>query len=290
MDIFEISKKVKLIEIKTRRLSNQIFAGQYQSAFKGMGMTFSEVREYQYGDDMRSIDWNVTARFNHPYVKVFEEERELITMLLIDVSASNEFGSVAKSKKEMLTELAGILSFSALKNNDKVGVIFFSDHVEKFIPPKKGQKHILRIIRDLLTYEPKGKGTSVNAALEYLNRVSNRRSIVFLISDFMDTGYDKAFGISARKHDMLALRVIDPFESELPDAGLMMVSDPESGKVRIINTTRKNRKMYQSWWQSHKAYLDNVSMRFSVDVVNLKTDRDYIPPLVAVFKKREKRV
>jgi uncharacterized protein (DUF58 family) len=289
MEIFEISKKVKLIEIKTRRLSNQIFAGQYQSAFKGMGMTFSEVREYQYGDDMRSIDWNVTARFNHPYVKIFEEERELITMLLIDVSASNAFGSMAKSKIELLTELAGILSFAALKNNDKVGVIFFSDHVEKFIPPKKGQKHILRIIRDLLTYEPKGKGTSINSALEYLNKVSNRRSIVFLISDFMDTGYDKAFGISARKHDLLALRVMDPFEMELPDAGLMMMSDPETGKVRIINTKRKNRKLYQSWWNSHKAYLDNLSMRFSVDVVNLKTDRDYIPPLVSLFKKREKR-
>lgn len=290
MDVYEISKKVKHIEIKTRRLSNQIFAGQYQSAFKGMGMTFSEVREYQYGDDMRSIDWNVTARFNHPYVKVFEEERELITMLMIDVSASHAFGSIAKSKKELITELAGILSFAALKNNDKVGVIFFSDHVEKFIPPKKGQKHILRIIRDLITYEPTGKGTSINAAFEYLNRVSNRRSIVFVISDFMDTGYDKAFGISARKHDLLALRIIDPLEAELPDVGLMMVSDPETDVVRIINTNKKNRKIYQSWWNSHKAYLDNLSMRFSVDVVNLKTNSDYIPPLVELFKKREKRL
>ncbi len=290
MDIFEISKKVKLIEIKTRRLSNQIFAGQYQSAFKGMGMTFSEVREYQFGDDMRNIDWNVTARFNHPFVKVFEEERELTTMLLIDVSASNSFGSSAKSKRELLTELAGILSFSALKNNDKVGVIFFSDHVEKFIPPKKGQKHILRIIRDLLTYEPKGKGTSINSALEYLNRVSNRKSIVFLLSDFMDINYEKAFGISARKHDLLALRIIDPFEAQMPNAGLMMMSDPETGKVRVINSNKKNRKIYQSWWQSHKAYLDNIAMRFSVDVVNLSTDKDYIPPLVTLFKKREKRI
>ena len=290
MELFEISKKVKLIEIKTRRLSDQTFAGQYQSAFKGMGMTFSEVRGYQYGDDIRSIDWNVTARFNQAYVKVFEEERELTTMLLVDVSLSNALGSLWKTKMELLTELAGILSFAALKNNDKVGVIFFSDHIEKFIPPKKGQKHILRIIRDLLTYKPKGKGTSLNIALEYLNKVTKRRAIVFVISDFIDTSYDKALGITSRKHDLIALRVMDPLESYLPKLGLLMLNDPETGQMRLLSTNRKNRELYNSWWNAHKAYLDNIAKRFSVDVVNLMTNKDYIPPLVALFKKRGKRV
>lgn len=290
MELFELSKKVKLIEIKTRRLSDQTFAGQYQSAFKGMGMTFSEVRGYQYGDDIRSIDWNVTARFNQAYVKVFEEERELTTMLLVDVSSSNSLGSLWKTKMELLTELAGILSFAALKNNDKVGVIFFSDHVEKFIPPKKGQKHILRIIRDLLTYESKGKGTSLNIALEFLNKVIKRRAIVFVISDFLDTSYEKALGITSRKHDLIALRVMDPLECYLPKLGLIMLRDPETGQMRLLSTKRKNRELYNSWWNAHQAFLDNIAKRFSVDVVNLMTNKDYIPPLVALFKKRGKRV
>lgn len=290
MNTSEIAKKVKYIEIKTRRLSDQIFAGQYQSAFKGSGMTFSEVREYQYGDDIRSIDWNVTARFGHPYVKIFEEERELTTILLIDVSASNSFGSSYKSKIDLVTEIAGVLSFAALKNNDKVGVIFFSDKVEKFIPPQKGQKHILRIIRDLLTFKPTGKGTSVNTALEYLNGVLRRRSIVFAISDFIDTGFDKSLGITAKKHDLIALRVIDPFESSLPDLGLAVVSDPESGEVKMLNTSKKALSMYNSWWTAHLAYLDNLSVKNNVDVVNLFTDKEYIASLAALFKKREKRL
>lgn len=290
MDATELVKKVKLIAIRSRRLSNNAFAGQYHSAFKGKGMTFSEVREYLYGDDVRSIDWNVTARFNHPYVKLFEEERELTTMLLIDVSASNLFGSFGRSKQELISEMAGLLSFSAMKNNDKVGVIFFSDRIEKFIPPKKGQSHAMLIIRELLNYSPTGRQTSIASALAYLSKVIRKRSIAFLISDFFDQAYEEQFRLAARKHDLVALRISDPAESNLPLNCLVYARDPESGEDLIINTSSANyRAAHAQWIRNSKATLDSIAIKSSVDVVDLSCIGDYIPPLVKLFKKREKR-
>ncbi|PKP03265.1 MAG: DUF58 domain-containing protein [Bacteroidetes bacterium HGW-Bacteroidetes-6] len=287
---FQISKKVRLIEIKTRRLTDATLAGQYHSAFKGRGMTFSEVREYGYGDDLRSIDWNVTARFNHPFVKVFEEERELTVILLIDVSGSNMIGSLGPSKNERIAELAGTLAFSALGNNDKVGVVFFSDRIEKFIPPKKGHQHILRIIRELITFKPEGQGTNVSAALEFFNNVIRRRSIVFCISDFIDNGYEKAFAVTARKHDLVALRISDPIETQIPGKTLFMARDSETGLVRAIDPRGSSGKAYRAWWKHQQQYLINTAARFNIDVVEIQTDVDYVKPLAQLFKRREKRV
>lgn len=287
---FQLSKKVRRIEIKTRRLTDEVLAGSYHSAFKGRGMTFSEVREYGYGDDMRSIDWNVTARFNHPYIKVFEEERELTVILLIDVSGSNNIGSGALSKSERIAELAGTLAFSALRNNDKVGVIFFSDRIEKFIPPKKGQQHILRIIRELITFKPEGKGTDITGALEYFNRVVNRRGIVFLISDFVDDGYERAFAITARKHDLVALRVVDRIETSVPGSGLILMRDAETGATRVVDPHGATARTYNSWWNQQQLYLTQTSAKFNIDVVDFPTDQDFVKPLAKLFKKRGKRI
>lgn len=289
-DNFQLSKKVRRIEIKTRRLTDEVLAGSYHSAFKGRGMTFSEVREYGYGDDMRSIDWNVTARFNHPFIKVFEEERELTVILLIDVSGSNNIGSTAVSKNERIAELAGTLAFSALRNNDKVGVIFFSDKIEKFIPPKKGQQHILRIIRELITFKPEGQGTNITAALEYFNRVVNRRGIVFLISDFIDNGYERAFAITARKHDLVALRIIDKMETSVPGSGLVLMQDSETGQLRVIDSNGATARMYNSWWNQQQQYLTQTAAKFNIDVVDFKTHEDFVKPLAKLFKKRGKRI
>jgi len=289
-EAFQISKKVRRIEIKTRRLTDEVLAGQYHSAFKGRGMTFSEVREYGYGDDLRSIDWNVTARFNHPYVKIFEEERELTVILLIDVSGSNNIGSTAISKNERIAELAGTLAFSALRNNDKVGVIFFSDRIEKFIPPKKGQQHILRIIRELITFKPEGRGTNITMALEYFNSVIHRRGIVFLISDFIDNSYERAFAITARKHDLVALRVNDASENSFKCAGLLCVRDAETGATRVIDPNGAAAQAYQSWWTSQQHNLVQTAGKFNIDVVDFYTHEDFVKPLAKLFKKRGKRI
>jgi len=289
-DNFQLSKKVRRIEIKTRRLTDEVLAGSYHSAFKGRGMTFSEVREYGYGDDMRSIDWNVTARFNHPFIKVFEEERELTVILLIDVSGSNNIGSTAVSKSERIAELAGTLAFSALRNNDKVGVIFFTDRIEKFIPPKKGQQHILRIIRELITFKPEGQGTNITAALEYFNRVVNRRGIIFLISDFIDNGFERAFAITARKHDLVALRVIDNLEPAVPGSGLILMRDAETGHTRVIDPNGATARTYIAWWNQQQQYLTQTAAKFNIDVVDFMTHEDFVKPLAKLFKKRGKRI
>jgi uncharacterized protein (DUF58 family) len=286
----ELLKKVRKIEIKTRGLSSQVFSGEYHSAFKGRGMAFSEVREYQPGDDIRTIDWNVTARLNHPYVKIFEEERELNVMLLVDVSGSEFFGTQQQTKEEMITELCAVLAFSAIQNNDKIGVIFFSDQVEKFIPPKKGKSHILRIIRELLTIEPKSKGTDISLALRYLSNVIRKRSIVFLISDFMDRGFNDALKIANRKHDIVALRIYDKREKELPNVGLVQMRDAETGQVRWVDTSSAAvRRLYASQNQKFEAQLKDIFNRSGVDTAFIGTGENYIRPLMSLFKKREGR-
>jgi uncharacterized protein (DUF58 family) len=287
METTELLKKVRKIEIKTKGLSNQIFSGHYHSAFKGRGMAFTEVREYQYGDDIRSIDWNVTARFNHPYVKVFEEERELTVMLLIDVSGSNEFGAVGMLKQEMITEIAGVLAFSAINNNDKVGVIFFSDKIEKFIPPKKGSSHILRIIRELIDFKPQNKGTDIGLALKYLRNVIKKRSIAFLISDFNDKGFDEPLSIVSKKHDLVCIRVFDQREKELPQMGIMKFLDAETGKAYWIDTSSaKVQEKIRHWINEHEKYLKTVFTKSGVDQVSIASHFDYVPPLMYLFRKR----
>ncbi len=283
----EIFKKVRKIEIKTRGLSQQIFSGQYHSAFKGRGMAFSEVREYQYGDDIRSIDWNVTARFNHPFVKVFEEERELTVMLLIDVSASNEFGSVKLLKKMLAAELAAVLAFSAIQNNDKVGVIFFSDQIEKFIPPKKGTSHILRIIREVISFQPQHRNTDISEALRFLTSVIKKRSTAFLISDFISRDFEQPLRIAARKHDLIALRITDRREMELPAVGLVRLSDAETGKEFWIDSSHEDsRKRYFHWIHKQTALLEQTLSKNGVDNTVIFTDEDYVKPLMKLFKKR----
>ncbi len=290
METKDIFKKVRKIEIKTKGLSSQIFSGHYHSSFKGKGMAFSEVREYQYGDDIRSIDWNVTARFNHPYIKIFEEERELTVMLLIDVSGSNEFGTQQQLKEEQMTEIAAVLAFSAIQNNDKVGVIFFSDKIEKFIPPKKGTSHILRIIRELIGFRPESQKTNIAEGLRYLTNVIKKRCTVFIISDFIDTGFDNALKIAGRKHDLVALRVSDIRETDLPNMGLMKVYNKETGNRMWIDTSsRKIRENYKKWWNEHNKYLTTLFLRSGIDSAHFTTDRDYVKPLVNLFKKREAR-
>ncbi len=290
MEAQEIFKKVRKIEIKTRGLSNQIFSGEYHSVFKGRGMAFSEVREYQFGDDIRNIDWNVTARFNHPFIKIFEEERELTVMLLIDVSGSNNFGTQSQLKQEIVTEIAAVLSFSAIQNNDKVGVIFFSDKIEKFIPPKKGTTHILRIIRELIDFKAENNGTNIAEALRYLTNAIKKKSTAFLISDFMDEGMDKAIQIANYKHDLIAIRVTDERENEIPDVGMIRMLDAETGKTMWVDTSSsKVRKHYAKQAAAKTAHLDKIFARFGVDMVKVYTGKDYVKPLMNLFKKREAR-
>ncbi len=289
MDSNELLKKVRKIEIKTKGLSQNIFAGEYHSAFKGRGMTFSEVREYQYGDDIRDIDWNVTARHNRPYVKVFEEERELTVMLMVDVSGSKDFGAVGEVKREFMAEIAATIAFSAIQNNDKVGVVFFSDKIEKFIPPKKGKKHILLVIRELLDFQPENRGTDINMAMEFLTSAIKKRCTTFVISDFIDDTHDyyKSMSIANNKHDVIALQVYDKREAELPDVGLMRVLDSETGEERWINTSsKKTRQAYQKWWFNRQQRMNIIAQRCKVDLASMATDEDYVKTLMSLFKKR----
>ena len=288
MDAKELLKKVRRIEIKTRGLSNNIFAGEYHSAFKGRGMTFSEVREYQYGDDVRDIDWNVTARHNKPYVKVYEEERELTVMLLVDVSGSRLFGAVGEEKREMIAEIAATIAFSAIHNNDKVGVIFFSDKIEKFIPPKKGRKHILAIISQLLDFQPENKGTDISVALSYFTDALKKRCTTMLISDFIDGhDYSKALTIAAVKHDLIALQVYDKRDSQLPDVGLMRVNDLETGASRWIDTSHsKTRQAFNRWWYDRQQKMMETFKKNGVDLASVSTDEDYVKALMGLFKRR----
>ena len=288
METSDLLKRVRQIEIKTRGLSNNIFAGQYHSAFKGKGMSFSEVREYQYGDDVRDIDWNVTARYNKPFVKVFEEERELTVMLLIDVSNSLDFGTVKQLKKDMVTEIAATLAFSAIQNNDKIGVIFFSDRIEKFIPPKKGRKHILYIIRELLDFKPESKRTDIKIAVEYLTNVIKKRCTTFMISDFIDENdFRNALTIANRKHDIVAIQVYDRRMAELPDVGLMKVRDAETGHEQWIDTSsRALRRAHNDWWIQRQGVLNETFTQSNVDSVSIRTDQDYVKSLLNLFAKR----
>ena len=288
MEASEIIKKVRKIEIKTRGLSQNIFAGQYHSAFKGRGMAFSEVREYQYGDDVRDIDWNVTARFHHPYVKVFEEERELTVMLLVDVSGSLNFGTVHQTKREMVTEIAATMAFSAIQNNDKIGVIFFSDHIEKYIPPKKGRHHILYIIRELLDFKPKSARTDIGMAVSYLTRMMKRRATVFLLSDFYtQEDFSKAVQIANSKHDMIAVQVYDPRAKTLPNIGLMKVKDAETGHEMIIDTgSAKLRQAHTQYWLKRQATLRELFSKSKVDWTSVATNEDFTKALMLLFKKR----
>ena len=288
VDTNEILQKVRKIEIKARGLSQNIFAGQYHSAFKGKGMAFSEVREYQFGDDVRDIDWNVTARFHHPYVKVFEEERELTVMLLVDVSGSLEFGSIRQTQRQMLTEIAATLAFSAIQNNDKIGVVFFSDRIEKFIPPKKGRKHILYIIRELLEFQPQSRRTDVAQAVEFLTQVMKRRCTAFVLSDFVDEkDFRLPLTIAARKHDVIALQVYDRRLQDLPDVGLMSVCDAETGEEMLVDTSSKKvRRLQAAWWRGLQGRLQYTFQRSGVDTVSVRTDEDYVTALMRMFKSR----
>ena len=288
METSELLKRVRKIEIKTRGLSKNIFAGEYHSAFKGRGMTFSEVREDQYGDDIRNIDWNVTARHNRPYVKIFEEERELTVMLMIDVSASRNFGTISKLKKNQITEIAAVLAFSAIQNNDKIGVIFFSDKIEKFIPPKKGRTHILHIIRELIDFYPEDKQTDIEQALEYMTNSIKKRCTCFVISDFIDEhDFAHALAIANRKHDVVALRVYDPRENQLPPVGMMYLRDAETGEQMWVDTSdKKLREAYEKYAFVREKELDAIFKRSGVDVANIRSDEDYVRALITLFKKR----
>lgn len=287
MEASDLIKKVRKIEIKTRGLSKNIFAGEYHTAFKGRGMTFSEVREYQYGDDIRNIDWNVTARFNRPYIKVFEEEREMTMMLLVDVSGSGDFGTGIQMKRELMTEVAATLAFSAIQNNDKIGVILFSDRIEKFIPPQKGKKHVLYIIRELLGFEPQSHKTDIGGALQYFTNVIKKRCTAFLISDFMDHDYEKAMIIANRKHDMVALHIYDKRETELPAIGLLKVKDSETGADMWVDTSDKRlRRMFEEHWQKRQEEIKQVFNKSGVDSVSISTDEDYVKALLKLFSFR----
>jgi len=288
METTDLLKKVRQIEIKTRGLSNNIFAGEYHSAFKGRGMAFSEVREYQFGDDIRDIDWNVTARFNKPYVKVFEEERELTVMLMVDVSGSLDFGTVKQMKKEMVTEIAATLAFSAIQNNDKIGVIFFSDQIEKFIPPKKGRKHILYIIRELIDFHAESTRTNIGLGLEYLTNVMKRRCTAFLLSDFIDQkDFKNPMTIANRKHDVVAIQVYDRRMEDLPAIGLMKIKDAETGHEQWIDSSsRAVRSVHREWWISKQNELNELFTKSNVDNVSVRTDQDYVKALMNLFAKR----
>ncbi|MCQ2094707.1 MAG: DUF58 domain-containing protein [Bacteroidaceae bacterium] len=288
METEELLQRVRKIEIKTRGLSNNIFAGEYHSAFKGRGMAFSEVREYQYGDDVRDIDWNVTARFGRPFVKVFEEERELTVILMVDVSGSLDFGTVNQTKRQMVTEIAATLAFSAIQNNDKIGVIFFSDHVEKFIPPKKGRKHILLIIRELLSFEPKSHKTDIADAVEFMTNAIKKRCTVFLLSDFYNTGdFQQQLTIANRRHDVVALQVYDQRMTELPNIGLLRLRDAESGEDIFVDTSSASvRRAHHEWWINHQNKVRHSLTYSNVDSVSVRTDEDYVKALMNLFKRR----
>lgn len=288
MEASELLKKVRKIEIKTRGLSQNIFAGEYHTAFKGRGMTFSEVREYQYGDDIRDIDWNVTARQNHPHVKIYEEERELTVMLLVDVSNSRLFGAVGEDKRQMIAEVAATIAFSAIQNNDKIGVIFFSDKIEKFIPPKKGRKHILLIISQLLDFQPESKGTDLAMVLRYFSDALKKRSTTFLISDFIDShDYYKELSVASNRHDVIAIQIYDKRDAQLPSVGLMKVADLETGVERWIDTSSKKvRNAYGKWWYDRQQQMNDTFRRCSVDIASITTDEDFVKSLVALFQKR----
>jgi len=286
----ELLKQVRQIEIRTKGLVNQVFSGEYHSVFKGRGMEFSEVREYQFGDDIRNIDWNVTARFGHPYIKVFEEERELTVMLMVDLSGSLMFGSVSKTKQRVAAELSAILAFSALKNNDKVGLILFTDKIEKFVPPRKGNKHVLRIIREVLSFEPEGNTTDIKAALEFMNNAIKKRSIVFLLSDFLDEGYEKILKVVGRKHDLIGMVLDDRRENEFPSIGLVKFTDAETGAERWIDTSsqRVRQAMKQARGQE-TSKRDSLFLKSRLDKIYVQTGEDYIKPLVQFFRLRERR-
>lgn len=288
METSDLIKKVRKIEIKTRGLSHNIFAGEYHSAFKGRGMSFSEVREYQYGDDVRDIDWNVTARFNKPFIKVFEEERELTVMLLVDLSESLDFGTVKQTKRDMLTEIAATIAFAAIQNNDKIGVIFFTDKVEKFIPPQKGRKHILYIIRELLNFEPESSRTDISVPLQYLTNALKKRCTAFVISDFIDDNdFRNAMTIANRKHDVVAIQVYDRRLAELPRVGLIKVRDSESGEEMFVDTSSsKVQAAQREWWREQKARLEDTLNRSRVDSVSISTDGDYVKALMTLFAQR----
>ncbi|MFC4095616.1 DUF58 domain-containing protein [Euzebyella saccharophila] len=287
MNTKELLKKVRKIEIKTRRLSDHIFGGEYHSTFKGRGMTFSEVRQYQFGDDVRNIDWNVTARYNEPYVKVFEEERELTMMLLVDVSGSEMFGTTNQFKKEIITEISATLAFSALQNNDKAGLILFSDEVELFIPPKKGKSHVLRIIRELLEFKPKSNRTNLAEALKFLSSVMKKKAIVFVLSDFIAEDYEKTLKISGNKHDLTGIRVFDHREEEIPNLGMVQVQDAETGKFQLVNTQSKSvRKAYGNYYRQRVTYFNDTFKKSGCGVISCRVDESYVKKLLGYFKRR----
>ena len=286
-DTAELLKKVRRIELKTKGLSNQIFSGEYHSAFKGRGMAFSEVREYTVGDEVRTIDWNVTARLGTPYVKIFEEERELTVILVVDLSASDNFGSVEQLKKSVITEICAVLAFSAITNNDKIGVIFFTDEIEKFIPPKKGKSHILRIIRELIEFKPQSKGTDISMALRYLNNVVKKRSIAFLLTDFMDNDYENSLKLANKKHDLVALNITDRREMEMPKIGRVLFADPETGEMNWINTNSSRvRANYTERAEERQLQIKDACRRAGVDMTTIATNESYITPLRNLFSKR----
>jgi len=287
MDTKELLKKVRKIEIKTRRLSDHIFSGEYHSSFKGRGMTFSEVRQYQFGDDIRSIDWNVTARYHEPYIKVFEEERELTMMLMVDISDSESFGTVQQFKKDIITEISATLAFSAIQNNDKVGLLLFSDEIELFIPPKKGKTHVLRIIRELIEFQPKSKKTDINQALRYLSNVMKKKAIVFILSDFMDDKYDNALKIVGKKHDVTGIRVYDKYETEIPKIGMVPMKDAESEKIILVNTNSKYVRMkYKANYLKMVEYFDNSFTKSGSGTISTRIDESYVKKLLGYFKRR----
>ncbi|WP_430908761.1 DUF58 domain-containing protein [Maribacter sp. 2-571] len=287
MDTKELLKKVRKIEIKTRRLSDHIFGGEYHSTFKGRGMTFSEVRQYQFGDDVRNIDWNVTARYNEPYIKVFEEERELTMMLMIDVSGSELFGTTNQFKKEIITEIAATLAFSALQNNDKAGVMLFSDTVELYIPPKKGKSHVLRIIRELLEFRPKSNRTDISEALKFLSSVMKKKAIVFILSDFISEAYEKTLKIAGNKHDVTGIRIYDQREERIPNLGLVQMQDVETGTVGLVNTgSKKVRQSYETHYKEREAYFMNTFTKSGCGTLSCRVDESYVKKLLGYFKRR----
>ncbi len=286
----EVLKRVRRIEISTRGLVNDLFSGEYHSVFKGRGMNFAEVREYQYGDDIRSIDWNVTARTGSPFVKVFEEERELTVMLVVDVSASGDFGTRERLKGEVAVEICALLAFSAIKNNDKVGLVIFSDHVEKFVAPRKGRRHVLRVLRELLYHQPRGRGTDIAAALEYVTRIQRKRAVTFLVSDFRDEGFDKALAVAGRRHDLIAVRIGDARERELPPLGLIRLEDPETGQQVVVNSSSARfRASFRDIDERRRDELDRTLRRSKVDVIDIDTGEPYVKPLMRFFRDRMRR-
>ncbi|MBF6608448.1 MAG: DUF58 domain-containing protein [Flavobacterium sp.] len=287
MDTKELLKKVRKIEIKTRRLSDHIFSGEYHTSFKGRGMTFSEVRQYQFGDDVRAIDWNVTARYNEPYIKVFEEERELTMMLMVDISGSEGFGSKNQFKEDIVTEIAATMAFSATQNNDKIGLILFSDQIELYIPPKKGKSHVLRIIRELIEFEPKSRKTDVAMALKFLSSVMKKKAIVFLISDFLTAEFEHPLKIAAKKHDITGIRVYDQREESLPNLGMVPMLDAETGEIRLVNTSAKEVRMdYEKYFRSKSNYFKETFSKCGAGVVNTRVDESYVTKLLGYFKSR----